>query len=116
MGRNKKGDVSQAQYDGRPLREGVGRNFCRPETCGELICRPLREGVGRNLSHLAIGDQIAGRPLREGVGRNRLGQRKSWSKQKVALYARAWVEIARFVRRGIVFNCRPLREGVGRNP
>ena len=33
---------------GRPLREGVGRNWTRLPLRTCRACRPLREGVGRN--------------------------------------------------------------------
>ena len=58
--------------------------------------------------------QVKGRPLREGVGRNRrlVDLVKVF---RVALYARAWVEIVKDKLRGKCGGSRPLREGVGRN-
>ena len=78
---------------GRPLREGVGRNrYLRP--CEwQTIRRPLREGVGRNCYPLHHAHHL-----------------------KVALYARAWVEIGHCVTVWFPAAGRPLREGVGRNP
>ena len=79
---------------GRPLREGVGRNYivdlvrdvgrgvalyARAWVEITAICkkravtepgRPLREGVGRNLDVVKVVGKSRGRPLREGVGRN----------------------------------------------
>ena len=80
-----------------------------------VCCRPLREGVGRNRCWGPKTASSAGRPLREGVGRNNDAIVKINGDLYVALYARAWVEIA---SHGIDFPfvvCRPLREGVGRN-
>ena len=58
-----------------------------------VCCRPLREGVGRNETHNNGANTV-----------------------KVALYARAWVEMT-FVTPAFCsrYSCRPLREGVGRN-
>ena len=99
----------------RPLREGVGRNKQpdRPDFDAVVALyarawveigfgagqqrtgkrRPLREGVGRNIQDNTVFKGKQRRPLREGVGRNS----KALTEIVfilVALYARAWVEIA----------------------
>ena len=61
-------------------------------TLAGVLCRPLREGVGRNRSMNLTSCVIPGRPLREGVGRN-YGYLQKTGGDRVALYARAWVEI-----------------------
>ena len=100
--------------NGRPLREGVGRNCCsyNPHVgfkvalyarawveilrevarLADRISRPLREGVGRNGIRRIWEEAGLCRPLREGVGRNSVRSDKI-CQEIVALYARAWVEI-----------------------
>ena len=57
--------------------------------------RPLREGVGRNPQYFKLFFRALSRPLREGVGRN-FPVVAAHLKAEVALYARAWVEMAEF--------------------
>ena len=78
--------------------------------------RPLREGVDRNWIRLRVSQNwVASRPLREGVDRN-LQLRDVLYYSQVALYARAWVEISWEGSELWQPTGRPLREGVGRNP
>ena len=59
--------------------------------------------------------EVQGRPLREGVGRNGRAYSFGTKVPNVALYARAWVEIIRWMVMLPISRGRPLREGVGRN-
>ena len=116
MGRNPFTHFDALIADGRPLREGVGRNkmlgrpCCAPSnvalyarawveikaaavSAGYRSGRPLREGVGRNTGDKGGSSRSAGRPLREGVGRNCNNDKEQGDLPKVALYARAWVEM-----------------------
>ena len=88
------------------------------------------------MASASVEMDLASRPLREGVGRNPIVAAhlkaeevalyaRAWVEiaficeadqdSEVALYARAWVEIERSMRSTLRVRCRPLREGVGRN-
>ena len=78
------------------------------------MSRPLREGVGRNRQESALEDDYrVALYARAWVEIPSL--RKRWGLQSVALYARAWVEIKYFANLSPHLYRRPLREGVGRN-
>ena len=99
----------------RPLHEGVDWNVLVLDTTEKLPCRPLHEGVDWNSSGICTVNGIMCRPLHEGVDWNRLlsvdftiflrrplHEGVDWNSNylryhiihKVALFMRAWIEIA----------------------
>ena len=78
----------------RPLHEGVGWNIRFRDSLKLLPCRPLHEGVGWNIRFRDSLKLLPCRPLHEGVDWNKGIFLASQCKSQVALFTRAWIEIA----------------------